>query len=151
MDVASEAPARTAVFAHRSWVAYAGLRLHWCAATRPPPQPALSRYRTREMFMRSGSRAIVVDDASLVQLEGVLADVAEKTVILAPGAEDLGELRRRFRRHDVSGKTISPATRTSRSSRRGGTIQRTCYSPPGARVGRRAFSSAIATSRRSSA
>lgn len=105
IDVASEAPARTAVFAHRSWVAYAGLL---AALVRGHAYLPLNRRfpvtRTREMFMRSGSRAIVVDDASLVQLEAVLADVSEKTVIIAPGADDIGELRRRFRRHDVLGK-----------------------------------------------
>ena len=83
--VAGEAPARTAVFAHRSWVAYAGLL---AALMRGHAYLPLKRRfpvtRTREMFERSGSRAIVVDDASLVQLEGVLADVAEKTVSSRP-------------------------------------------------------------------
>jgi amino acid adenylation domain-containing protein len=104
-EAAGEPPARTAVFAHRSWVAYAGLlaalmRGHaYVPLNRRFPVP-----RTREMFLRSGSRAIVVDDASLVQLEAILADVAEKTVIIAPGADDVGELRRRFRPHDVLGR-----------------------------------------------
>jgi amino acid adenylation domain-containing protein len=103
-NAASEAPARTAVFAHRSWVAYAGLL---AALIRGHAYVPLNRRfpeaRTREMFMRSGSRAIVVDGASLVQLEAVLADVAEKIVIIAPDADDIGELRRRFGRHDVIG------------------------------------------------
>jgi amino acid adenylation domain-containing protein len=102
---ASDAPTRTAVFAYRSWIAYAGLL---AALMRGYAYVPLNRRfpvtRTREMFMRSGSRAIVVDNDSLVQLEEVLADAAEKTVIIAPGAEDIGAVRRRFPRHDVLGK-----------------------------------------------
>jgi len=100
---AGDAPARTAVFAHRSWVAYAGLL---AALMRGHAYVPLNRRfpvsRTREMLARSGSRAVVVDDASLPQLETVLADAAT-TVIVAPTAEDVGELRRRFPGHDVLG------------------------------------------------
>jgi amino acid adenylation domain-containing protein len=103
--VPAEAPARTAIFAHRSWIAYAGLL---AALMRGHAYVPLNRQfpvtRTREMFERSGSRAVIVDNASLVQLDAVLAGVAEKTVIIAPGAKDVGGLRRRFPGHDVFGK-----------------------------------------------
>jgi amino acid adenylation domain-containing protein len=107
--VAGEAPARTAVFAHRSWVAYAGLLaalIHGHAYL--PLNRRFPVSRTSEMFERSGSRAIVVDNASLDQLDTVLADVAEKTVIIAPDTEAVGELRRRLPRHEVLGKADLP-------------------------------------------
>lgn len=104
-ELSDDAPPRTAVFAHRSAVAFAGvlaalLRGHAYV----PLNPRFPVQRTRDMFQRAGSRAIVVDSASLVQLEAVLADVAQQTVIVVPEAEVTAELRNRFSGHTVLGR-----------------------------------------------
>ena len=103
--VSDDSPARTAVFAHRSPVAFAGmlaalLRGHGYV----PLNPRFPTSRTCDMFERAGSRAIIVDRTSLVQLNAVLANVAEQAVIVVPEADDTVELRSRFPQHTVLGK-----------------------------------------------
>ena len=108
--VSDDAPPRTAVLAYRSPAAFAGvlaalLRSHAYV----PLNPRFPADRTRDMFERAGSRAIIGDRASLAQLEAVLAEVAEETVIVVPDAGDTAELRSRLPRHTVLGKQDIPA------------------------------------------
>ena len=103
--VSDEAPPRTAVFALRSPVAFAGVL---AALLRDHAYVPLNRRfpasRSREMFERAGSRAIIVDRGSVDQLDAVLANVVEQTVIIVPGIADTAELKSRFPRHTVLGE-----------------------------------------------
>ena len=107
--VSDEAPPRTAVLAHRSPAAFAGvlaalLRGHAYV----PLNPRFPAGRTRDMLERAGSRAIIVDRASMAQLETVLAEGAEEMVIVVPDAVDPAELSSRLPRHTVLGKQDIP-------------------------------------------
>ena len=107
--VPDEAPRRTAVFGHRSPAAYAGVLAALLSGHGYVPlNPRFPATRTRNMFERAGSRAIIVDRTSLPQLDAVLVEDAEETVIVVPEMGDLAELRGRFPRHVVLGKPDLP-------------------------------------------
>jgi amino acid adenylation domain-containing protein len=100
-----DGPLWTAVFAHRTSVAYAGvlgvlLRGHgYVPLNRNFPVP-----RTKAMLDRSRARALIVDQDSLPQVEEVVADAPDGTLILAPELDDAGELQRRMPGHRVLGR-----------------------------------------------
>ncbi|HEY1539747.1 MAG TPA: AMP-binding protein, partial [Solirubrobacteraceae bacterium] len=88
-------PPLTAVFAHRSATAFAGvlgtlMRGHGYM----PLNRTLPVARTRTMFERAECQAIVVDAESSAQLPELLADAPHPVVVLVPDVEDVGELRR---------------------------------------------------------
>jgi len=98
-------PPWTAVFAHRSFVAYAGvlgalLRGHGYV----PLNRRFPVARTKAMFERSRCHALVVDDESLPQLDDVLAGAPEGTLVLAPEIDDVGALQSRLSKHLVLGR-----------------------------------------------
>jgi amino acid adenylation domain-containing protein len=100
-----DGPPRTAVFAHRSFVAYTGvlgalLRGH-CYV---PLNRKFPVRRTKTMFDRSRSRALVVDNESLPQLGELLAGAPNGTLVVAPELEDVRELKDRFSEHVVLGR-----------------------------------------------
>jgi amino acid adenylation domain-containing protein len=99
-------PPLTAVFAHRSFVAYAGVL---AALLRGHGYVPLSRkfppLRTRAMFERSGCRALVVDNESLPLLDELLAGAPEGAIVVAPELDDARDLQGRFPGHVVLGKT----------------------------------------------
>jgi amino acid adenylation domain-containing protein len=99
------APRRTAVFAHRSFVAYAGLL---GALLRGHGYVPLNRkfpiMRTKAMFERSGCRALIIDNESLPQLDELLTGVEKGTLVLAPELEDVRDLESRLTDHVVLGR-----------------------------------------------
>jgi amino acid adenylation domain-containing protein len=100
-----EAPALTAVFAHRSLPAFAGilgtlLRGHGYV----PLNRKFPVSRSREMLERSGCPALVVDNASLPQLSQVLESARDGAVVVAPELDDVREVQRTVRRHIVIGR-----------------------------------------------
>lgn len=99
-------PPWTAVFAHRSLVAYAGvlgalLRGHGYV----PLNRKFPVLRTKAMFERSGCRAIVVDNASLPQLDELLEGAPQETLVVAPELDDVRDLRSRLAGHLVLGRS----------------------------------------------
>ena len=96
----------TAVFAHRSVTAYAGIlaalfRGHGYV----PLNPQFPADRTRTMLERSDCRSVIVDAAGLKLLGDVLEGVSEPRCILAPeaDAETLAPLAARFPGHRFLG------------------------------------------------
>jgi amino acid adenylation domain-containing protein len=99
-----DGPPRTAIFAHRSFVAYAGvlgilLRGHGYV----PLNRKFPVERTKAMFERSGCRALIVDNESLSQLDELLGETPAGIVVIAPALDDAGELERRLPDHVVFG------------------------------------------------
>lgn len=96
-------PRLAGVFAHRSITAYVGV-LGALLAGRGyvPLNHTFPPLRTRTMLVRSGARAIVVDDASAEQLDPVLDGVGPLMIIL-PDRDDVADLRRRWPQHEVLG------------------------------------------------
>lgn len=98
-------PPWTAVFAHRSFPAFAGvlgvlLRGHGYV----PLNRKLPAMRTKAMFARSGCRALVVDNESVVQLDEILDGVVDEIVIVAPDLPDTRELQSRHPGHVFFGR-----------------------------------------------
>ncbi|MEA2192183.1 MAG: hypothetical protein QOI73_2304, partial [Solirubrobacteraceae bacterium] len=104
-------PPLTAVFAHRSVTAFAGvlgalMRGHGYV----PLNRTLPVARTRAMFERAACQAIVADAASAAQLEQLLGSVTEAKLVLVPDAEDVAELRSALPAHRVLGSSdLEPA------------------------------------------
>lgn len=96
-------PRLAGVFAHRSVTAYVGVLGALLGGRGYVPLnhtfPAL---RTRTMLVRSGARAIVVDDASAEQLDAVLEGL-DALMIILPDRDDVADLRRRWPQHEVLG------------------------------------------------
>ena len=97
-------PPLTAVFAHRTATAYAGILAALFRGTgyvplnrRFPPD------RTRTMLLRSGCRAVVVDDESAEQLDEVLSGVTDSLLLVFPEREDVRELAERWPSHTIVG------------------------------------------------
>jgi amino acid adenylation domain-containing protein len=96
----STEPPLTAVFAYRSVTAFAGVlaglfRGHGYVPlnrTFPPD-------RTRNMLLRSGCKAVIVDSESAKQLEDILLPVVEPMLVVMPDEKDVGELRSKCSRH----------------------------------------------------
>lgn len=100
-------PLLTAVFAHRSVTAYAGvlaalLRGHGYV----PLNPAFPPERTRGMLVHSGCRALIVDKHGARLLDEVLAGVEEPLVLLFPDEEDVSALSARWPVHRFLGAEI---------------------------------------------
>ena len=95
-------PPLTAVFAHRSATAFAGLlgalmRGHGYV----PLDRTLPVARTRALFEQAGSRTIIADSESAVQLAELLSATAEPVVVLLPDLDDATDLRRALPAHRV--------------------------------------------------
>jgi amino acid adenylation domain-containing protein len=97
-------PRLAAVFAYRTVTTFSAV-LGTLLSGRGyvPLNRTLPPARTRLMLERSQARAIVVDEQSSVQLEQILGALDERFLVLAPDMPDVGELRRRLRRHVVLG------------------------------------------------
>ena len=113
--VGAEDPRRTAVFAHRSFVAYAGILgalLHGHGYV--PLNRTFPVNRTRTMFERSRCRVVVVDNESVLQLDGVLDNAPANTVVIAPELADATELQNRFGDHVILGADAVKAADVSK-------------------------------------
>lgn len=101
----AEEPALTAVFAHRSLTAYAGVlgglfRGHGYV----PLNPGFPTDRTRGMLLRSECRSLIVDGHGAAQLAEVLAGVERPLVLLLPDHDDVGAFAAQWPRHRFLGK-----------------------------------------------
>ena len=97
-------PPLTAVFAYRSWTAFAGvlavlLRGHGYVPLNPTFPPA----RTRLMLERSRCRAVIVDGESSALLDDVVAGAREPYLIVLPDHDDVGRIARSLPMHTVLG------------------------------------------------
>ncbi len=97
---ASSDPPLTAVFGHRSELAFAGilaalLRGHGYV----PLNPAFPAERSARMLERSGCRDVIVDGNAMSELEAVLANVSRPLVLVLPAASPAAELRARWPMH----------------------------------------------------
>ena len=104
LNAPSPEPKLTAVFAHRSTTAYAGvlgalLRGHGYV----PLNPAFPTDRTRSMLARSGCRSLIVDSHAARQLEEVLEGLEPGLVLLLADLADVSEFAERFPEHLVLG------------------------------------------------
>jgi len=93
-------PPLTAVFAHRSVTAYAGvlaglLRGHGYV----PLNPGFPTDRTHGMLVRSECRSVIVDAHGAKQLDEVLAGVEAELLLLLPEQDDVSELAAKWPRH----------------------------------------------------
>jgi amino acid adenylation domain-containing protein len=94
----------TAVFAHRSATAFAGVLGSLLAGNGYVPlNRSFPVERTRSMFVRSECRSIIVDAESLPQMNALMAGVNEPLLVIAPGLEDPRPYRERWPRHAVVG------------------------------------------------
>ncbi|MHC1950149.1 amino acid adenylation domain-containing protein [Bradyrhizobium sp. UFLA06-06] len=94
----------TAVFAHRSTVAFAGVLGALLAGNGYVPlNRTFPVERTRSMFVRSECRSIIVDADSLPQIDALLEGSGEPLLVIAPGLEDPRPYRKRWPRHAVVG------------------------------------------------
>jgi amino acid adenylation domain-containing protein len=106
-------PPLTAIFAHRSITAYAGvlgalLRSHGYV----PLNPAFPTDRTRAMLQRAGCRSLVVDAHGARQLDQVLEGVAGSLLILMPEHDDVSAFAARWGAHRfVARADLAPASR----------------------------------------
>lgn len=101
---APDGPALTAVFAHRSTTAYAGvlgalLNGHGYV----PLNPAFPTDRTHSMLARSECRALIVDQHAAAQLTEVLTDIDQDLLLLLPDVDDVSAIRAQWPRHKVLG------------------------------------------------
>jgi len=96
-------PPMTAVFADRSFTAFAGI-LGSLLAGRAfvPLNPNFPVARTRQMLQRSECRALVVDAGAEAQLPDLLEEIAGSLVIL-PDREDVDALAKRWPQHTIVG------------------------------------------------
>lgn len=95
----------TAVCAHRSITAYAGvlgalLRGHGYV----PLNPSFPTDRTRSMLLRSGCRSLIVDAHGARQLEEVIAGADDGLVLLLPEHDDVTAIAARWPQHRVLGR-----------------------------------------------
>lgn len=100
----SEDPPLTAVFAHRSSTAFAGvlgvlMRGHGYV----PLNCTFPVDRTRTMLLHSGCRAMVVDGASMSQLGELLEGIEGQLLVLLPECTDVSGLRSRWPQHAIVG------------------------------------------------
>lgn len=98
-------PLLTAVFGHRSVVAYASvlgalLRGHGYV----PLNPAFPTDRTRAMLIRSGCRSLIVDAHGARQLDDVLEGVEGSLLLLLPEHDEVDALAARWPQHRFLGR-----------------------------------------------
>jgi len=96
----ADEPPLTAVFAHRSITAYAGvlaglLRGHGYV----PLNPGFPTDRTHSMLVRSGCRSVIVDSHAARQLDEVLAGVDGGLMLLVADLDDVSEFAARWPQH----------------------------------------------------
>ena len=101
----------TAVFAHRSSTAFAGLLGPLLAGRGYVPlNPTFPPGRTRWMLQHADCRSLVVDSKSEPQLDAVLDGIYSPLLIILPDREDVGSLARRWPLHTVIGaRDLEPA------------------------------------------
>ncbi len=101
----------TAVFAHRSATAYAGVLASLLAGHGYVPlNRTFPPERTRTMLLRSGCRSLIIDAESEPQLEAVLDLSEESLLILLPERTELSSLRSRWPQHTILGASdLEPA------------------------------------------
>ena len=105
-------PALTAVFAHRSTTAFAGilgslLRGHGYV----PLNSTFPIERTRTMLQRANCNALIVDREAASQLPELLPGIDHSLVVLLPDLEDVGELRANWPQHRfIARRELSPAS-----------------------------------------
>ena len=97
---AEASPPLTAVFGHRSELAFSGilaalLRGHGYV----PLNPAFPAERSARMLVRSGCRDVIVDESAVAQLDAVLASVARPLVLVVPATSPLAALKARWPKH----------------------------------------------------
>ena len=93
-------PLLTAVFAHRSFVAYGGvlgalLRGHGYV----PLNPGFPTDRTRAMLVRSLCQSVIVDEAAARQLDELLEGVDTELLLLLPEHQDVSAFAAHWPRH----------------------------------------------------
>jgi amino acid adenylation domain-containing protein len=101
----------TAVFAHRSATAFAGVL---AALFRGHGYVPLNRTfpvdRTRTMLFRSDCSEVIVDRDSATQLEEVLQGIGKRVLVLMPDHKDVAEFREKLPSHTVLGTDdLAPA------------------------------------------
>ncbi len=96
----ADEPALTAVFAHRSVPAFAGvLASLMLGHGYVPLNRMFPPQRTRDMLDRSGCRSVIVDRASAAQLKQILAGIDRDLVLLFPDVDDVEEYASAWPRH----------------------------------------------------
>ena len=107
------APPLTAVFAHRSTTAYAGVLGALLSGNGYVPlNPAFPTDRTHSMLARSECRAIIVDHHAAAQLTEVLAGIESDLLLVLPDLDDVSTIAAQFPRHRVLGaKDLADASR----------------------------------------
>ena len=99
-----ERPALTAVFGQRSSGVVGGiLGALFRGDGYVPLNPTFPIDRTRSMLVRSGCRAIVLDESGEKQIREVLEGVDQKLVLVFPHLDDVTGLRADLPDHDVLG------------------------------------------------
>ena len=101
-----------ATFGYRSPTAFAGiLGALMSGRGYVPLNPTFPPLRTARMLQSSGAQYVVVDEASLGQLDQLLAEVSSPLVLLVPDLVDVSGLQVRWSDHTVLGADeLSPAT-----------------------------------------
>src|SRR5207245_1151175 len=108
----SGGPPLTAVFAHRSATAFAGvLASLFNSHGYVPLNRTFPPDRTRAMLRRSGCRALIVDSGSEEQLDQVLDGIKDRLLIILPDCSEVGALASRWRQHTFLGsQDLAPAS-----------------------------------------
>jgi amino acid adenylation domain-containing protein len=103
----------TAVFAHRSRTAFAGVLGALLAGNGYVPlNPRFPIERTKLMFTRSGTRSLVVDGESAAQLDDLLEGQQDGLLLILPDATDVADVRSRWPIHRVLSATeLEPASK----------------------------------------
>ena len=95
----------TAVFAYRSQTAFAGVFGALLAGHGYVPlNRTFPVERTRTMLQRSGCRCLIVDGASVAQLEAVLAGFHARLTVICPEHPEVSELAAKLPGHTVVGE-----------------------------------------------
>lgn len=94
----------TAVFAQRSVTAFAGiLAALFAGRGYVPLNLAFPAARTQSMLARSNARSLIVDAASAVHLDTILAGIEHRLLILLPDLVDVEPIARRWPNHLIVG------------------------------------------------
>jgi amino acid adenylation domain-containing protein len=107
-----EVPRLTAVFAHRSTTAYAGILGALMAGHGYVPLSRLLPVdRTNWMLRSAGCRSLIVDAESAAQLDAVLEGVDWPMVVIVPDGDDVEAMQARWPRHTFAGsRDLAPST-----------------------------------------
>jgi amino acid adenylation domain-containing protein len=110
-ETPSGGPPLAAVFGARSATAFAGvLGALFSGRGYVPLNPRFPLDRTAAMLIRSGARAVIVDEAAAPGLEDLLDRVEEPLLVLLPDGPGAGDLAARFPHHRVRcGHELLPA------------------------------------------